>query len=88
MVVVGKFRLREAVCRMCVCGMDTVIIMRRGGFGDGGAAANCVVFGKVSAARETTLCFYNHSLVFVERQVISRYSLHATSVARSVYHHG
>lgn len=27
----GDLSVREAVWRMCVCGMDTVMIMRRGG---------------------------------------------------------
>lgn len=26
-----------AVWRICVCGMETVMIIRRGGYGDGGA---------------------------------------------------
>lgn len=30
-------RVREAVCRMWVWGMETVMVMRRGGLGDSGA---------------------------------------------------
>lgn len=46
----GKVRSREAVCRMCVCGMDTVMTMRRGGLDEGGAhvgeGVEEVVFGR------------------------------------------
>jgi hypothetical protein len=36
----GELKDREAVCKMCVWGIDTVIIIRRGGFGDGGRVAH------------------------------------------------
>lgn len=58
----GDSRDREAVCRIWVCGMDTVITMRRGGFGDGGAAACCAIFDAVSVPRDTILCFYGKIL--------------------------
>lgn len=66
-VVDGEFRVREAVWRMCVCGIDTVITMRRGGFGDGGAVGRCVVCGDSSVSRQTIRCFYNYTLVFAEQ---------------------
>ena len=57
--VVGEGRDKEAVWRMCVWGMDTVMIMRRGGFGDGGASVGCVVSEKESLVRIMVLCFYS-----------------------------
>ena len=33
----GDVSESEAVCRICVCGMETVMIIRRGGYGEGGA---------------------------------------------------
>lgn len=46
---------REAVCRMCVCGIDTVMIMRRGGCGEGGAAPGTDSESAV-LGRRTDLC--------------------------------
>lgn len=42
---------RDAVWRICVCGMETVMIIRRGGWGEGGAApgvedSDSAVFGR------------------------------------------
>ena len=38
----GGVRVKEAVCKMWVWGMETVMVMRRGGLGEGGAEGWCV----------------------------------------------
>jgi hypothetical protein len=45
------------VWRMCVCGMETVMIMRRGGLGDGGASGMSVVVETDVFESRMTLCF-------------------------------
>ena len=55
----GERRVRDAVCKMCVCGIETVIIMRRGGYGDGGAEAGRGISGKGAFGRSMVLWVYN-----------------------------
>lgn len=55
--VVGLWMVRLAVCRMWVWGIETVIIMRRGGRGDGGARGERLVFVTVGfLERRMVLC--------------------------------
>ena len=55
----GERRERDAECRMCVCGIETVIIMRRGGYGDGGAEAGRGISGKGAFGRRIVLWVYD-----------------------------
>lgn len=53
----GEVRVRDVVCKICVCGIATLIIMRRGGYGDGGAEAGSGVSGKGALGRWIILWF-------------------------------
>ena len=57
----GDSSVREAVCRMWVCGMDTVMVMRRGGCGDRGAAPENGDSSSGSFGSRMVLCFYARS---------------------------
>ena len=46
---------KDAVWRMCVCGIETVMIMRRGGWGEGGAAPGVGDSESAAFGRRTVL---------------------------------
>lgn len=54
---------KDAVWRMCVCGTETVITIRRGGYGDEGAVAGPAVSEGWSLERRIVLCCCPQGLV-------------------------